>query len=332
MSTPPSSSSTALGRRRLLAVLAAGAVAGPGAALSQTRVPRIGLVSSGAPVNLEAFLQGLRDSGETPGQTVVVDRRPTDGYPDRYRPAVEALLRESIDVLVVTSIHGINAVRAVKTSIPVIVLDLESDPLATGLIATVARPGGNVTGFFLDVPEMSAKQVQLLREAVPGVTRVALLWDPGAARAQFEATERAARAMGISVTSVPVRKPADFPAALDTAARDGARALIVLSAPMMRIEQGRIDDLALRHRLPSVTLFDLLPEGTGFMSYGPSLEELWRRSARYAVRILKGERPAAMPVQRPEKFDFAVNLRTAKALGLTVPPSVLLRADRVIGQ
>jgi putative ABC transport system substrate-binding protein len=303
----------AIGRRQLLALLAAGAVLAPRPIRAQARLPRVGLVSSGSP-SARSFVQGLREVGHVPGQSLIVDVRPTAGYPDRYRPAIEALLREGVDVLAVSSIHGINAIRAAKVTTPVVVLDLESDPVATGVIASVARPGGNVTGFFLDVPEMSAKQVELLREAVPGVSRVALLWDEGAARAQFEATEKAARALGIGVVSVPVRKPADFAAALGAAAREGARALIVLSAPMMRVEQQTIDQLALRHRLPSITLFDLLPEGNGFMSYGPSLDDLWRRCAQYVDRILKGDRPAEMPVQ------------------LTIPPSVLLRADRVIGQ
>jgi putative ABC transport system substrate-binding protein len=322
----------AIDRRRLLGLLAVAVASTPRAVRAQAKVPRVGVVSSGSQSNVEVFLQSLREAGHVPGQSIVVEWRRTEGYPSRYQPGVEELVREKVDVLVVSSIHGINAVRAVKTSTPVVVLDLESDPLATGVIATLARPGGNVTGFFLDGPELSAKQVQLLREAVPRVSRVALLWDLGAARAQFEATERAARGMGIGVVSAPVRKPADFAAAVEAAARDGARALIALSAPMMRIEQRTIDELALRHRLPSVTLFDLLPDGSGFMSYGPSLEDIWRRSAQYVDRILKGARPAEMPIQRPVKFALAVNLRTAKALGLTIPPSVLLRADRVIGE
>jgi putative ABC transport system substrate-binding protein len=162
------------------------------------------------------------------------------------------------------------------------------------------------------------------------VTRVAVLWDSAIARAQFEATERAARSVGITIHSAPARSEADFDTALAHAIRDGARALIVLSAPLMRVNQARIDELARHHRLPSVALFALILDGHGFMSYGPSIEDMFRRSASYVDRILRGARVGDLPVERPTRFEPGVNLRTARALGVAVPKSILLRADRVI--
>ncbi len=234
-------------------------------------------------------------------------------------------------VLVVTSTHGVSAARRRTRTVPIVAIDLETDPVASGLVASLARPGGNVTGFFLDVPEMSGKLVQLLKEAVPRATRVvAVLWDAAIARPQFEATGQAARAAGITVHSAPVRQADDLGGAVERAVRDLARALIALSAPLMRLYQPRIDELALRHRLPSVTLFPLLADGHGLMSYGPDLDDMFRRSAAYVDQILKGVPAGDLPVQRPARFHLAINLRTARTLGLTVPQVLLLRADRVI--
>jgi putative ABC transport system substrate-binding protein len=177
---------------------------------------------------------------------------------------------------------------------------------------------------------MSGKLLQLLKEAVPGATRFGVLWDAAITRAQFEATDTAARAEGISIHSAAVRSPGDLGGALERAVRDGARALVVLSAPLTRLHQARIDELALRHRLPSMTVFALLPGSTGFMSYGPDLDAMFRRSGTSVHRILKGARVGDLPVERPSKFELGVNLRTAKALGITIPQTLLLRADQVI--
>jgi putative ABC transport system substrate-binding protein len=318
-----------LGRRRLLCGLAAGAAVWPRGAFAQSRVPRVGLVH-GSALSLNAFLQGLREAGYLPGQTIVVEHRQTEGHSERYGPAVEAVLKTGVNVMVVASTHGLTAARALTRSVPIVAIDLETDPVASGFVASLARPGANVTGFFLDLPEMSGKLLQLLKEAVPGATRIAVLWDAVIAGAQLKATEKAAQVAGITIHSAPVRRASDLEAAVGSAARDGVRALIVLSAPLMRVNQARIDQLALRHRLPSVTFFALRADGTGFMSYGPDLDDMFRRSASYVDRILKGARVADLPVERPSRFDLAVNLRTATALGLTVPPSLLARADQVI--
>jgi putative ABC transport system substrate-binding protein len=316
-------------RRGFLATLTAGVVARAGGALAQSRIPRVGLISAG-PRSLEAFERGLRDAGYVPGQSITIEHRRTEGQTERYRPAVEAALKAGVEILVVGSTHGLATARALTRSLPIVAVDLETDPVASGFVASLARPGGNVTGFFLDLGDLGGKLLQLLGEAVPGANRVAALHDPVIGRPQLQATQAAAGTAGATLLLAPVQKAGDLPAAVAGVARDGARALVVLSAPLMRVNQARIDELALRHRLPSITIFGLLPRGDGFMSYGPDLDEMYRGSGTYVDRILKGAQAGELPVQRPSRFELAVNVRTAKALRLTVPPAFLLRADRVV--
>jgi putative ABC transport system substrate-binding protein len=298
-------------------------------ALAQPRVPRIGLVSAGVQ-SLTALQHGLRDAGYVAGQTIVIEHRRTEGRAERYQDAVDAALKSGVQVLVVGSRHALAVARDLTRTVPVVAVDLETDPVASGFVASLARPGGNITGLFLDLPEMTGKLLQFLREAVPGVGHIAALFDGVIGRAQLEATQAAARAAVLTVHPAPIAKAADIEAALDAAVMAGARALVVLSAPLMRQNQTRIDEIALRRGLPSVTFFALLPNGSGFMSYGPNLDDMYRRAASYVDRILKGERVADLPVERPARFELAVNLRTAKALKVTLSPALLLRADRVI--
>lgn len=316
-------------RRRFLVTLTASVVASAGDALAQPRAPRVGLISAGTR-SLEALQSGLREVGYVPGQTIVIEHHRTEGQPERYQPAVAAALKSGVRIIVVGSTHGLAAARALTKTLPIVAVDLETDPVASGFVASLARPGGNVTGFFLDLGDLSGKLLQLLGEAVSGVSRIAVLHDPVIGRPQLQATQAAAAAAGITLHPAPVRKAGDLQGAVEKAAREGARALIVLSAPLMRVNQAALDDLALRHRLPSVTIFGLLPGGDGFMSYGPDLDDMYRRSGSYVDRILKGERVDELPIQRPAKFELAVNVRTAKSLRLTIPPPLLVRADRVV--
>jgi len=296
---------------------------------AQGRVPRVGMVSGGSP-SLENFLTGLRELGYVPGQTIVVEHRPTAGEADRYDPSVASALASGVDVLVVASPHGIVAARRHTSRVPIVAIDLESDPVASGFVTSLARPGANLTGLFLDLPEMSAKLLQLLHDAKPRLSRIGIVSDATIARAQFEAIDRVARAASIDVSSAPIRTAADLDPAFTDFARARADAVIVLSSPLMRLNQRRIDDLALRHRLASITVFALLPDGRGLLSYGPDLDSMQRRAAVYVDRILKGADVSALPIERPTKFELAVNLRTAKLLGLELPRSLLVRADRVI--
>jgi putative ABC transport system substrate-binding protein len=321
--------SDSVDRRLFLAMLAVGAALRSRNVFAERRVPRVGLVSAGTRSH-EALLQGLRQAGYTPEQTIRVEHRRTEGEAERYDSAVDSILKSGVDVIVVGSTHGLTAARTLTRTVPIVAVDLETDPVSSAVVASLARPGGNVTGFFLDLAEMSGKLLQFLKEAVPGLTRVAALHDPIIGRPQLQATEVAARALAITIHRAPVRKAGDLEAAVERAVQDGARGLVALSAPLTRQNQARIDELALRHRLPSATLFALLPNGSGFLSYGPDLDEMFRRSATYVDRILKGARVGELPVERPSKFELAVNVRTAQELKLTLPHSLRLRADRVI--
>jgi putative ABC transport system substrate-binding protein len=317
------------GRRRFVVGLATLAALRAHAVPAQVRVPRVGLVTGGDR-SLENFLTGLRDVGYVPGQTIVVEHRPTGGEAERYDAGVASALATGLDVLVVASPHGIVAARRHTSRVPIVAVDLESDPVASGFVTSLARPGSNLTGLFLDLPEMGAKLLQFLQEAKPRLSRVGIMWDATIARAQFEATERAARVASIDVQPAAIRTAADLEPAFADFARTRADAVIALSSPLMRVTQARIDELALRGRLASITVFGLLPNGRGLLSYGPDLDSMQRRSAVYVDRILKGADVGALPVERPTKFELAVNLRTARLLGLELPRSLLVRADRVI--
>jgi putative ABC transport system substrate-binding protein len=209
-------------------------------------------------------------------------------------------------------------------------IDLENDPVESGLVASLARPGGNFTGLFLDMPEMSGKLLQLLREVLPRATRMAVLWESPLATAQFRATEAAARAAGISLQSIPVEGAEDFGRAFRGATRERASAVILLSSPRVFFQRGQIAEFAMKNRLPTISLFTMFPAAGGLMAYGPNLADMYRRAGFYVGKILKGAKPADLPVERPTKFDLVINVKTAKALGLTIPESVLIRADHVI--
>jgi putative ABC transport system substrate-binding protein len=208
-------------------------------------------------------------------------------------------------------------------------VDLETDPVDAGWVKSLARPGGNVTGFFLDMPELGGKLLQFLGEAIPRIQRVAVLWDVQLASTQFKATESAAQARRIGLQSFAFREP-QFAAAFEAARQQKAEALVLLSSPSVFLHLKRLGDLALQYRLPAISVFPQFANAGGLMGYGPDLTDLFRRAANYVDRILKGTSPADLPIQRPTVFKLAVNVKTAKALGLTIPPSLLLRADQVI--
>jgi len=221
------------------------------------------------------------------------------------------------------------AVQATRT-IPIVAIDLESDPIAKGFAKSLARPGGNVTGIFLDLPELSAKQLQLIREIVPKLSRVALLGDPQDNAAQLRATERAAKTFGVEVQTFEGRTAAELDAGLEGASRIRAGAVLIFSSPIVFAHSTRIAAIARDKRLPTVSLFTEFAEAGGLLTYGPSIREAQRRCGVYVGKILSGAKPRELPIERPEKFELVINLKTAKALGLTIPPSLLLRADQVI--
>jgi putative ABC transport system substrate-binding protein len=303
-------------------------------------VPQIGLLRNEAPTNpfaramVDGFLAGLLEAGFEDGRNVRVEARHTQGRLDRFPVVARELAALPLAAIVTANPYATRAVRDATRTIPIVVaLDYETDPVAAGWIASIARPGGNLTGLFLDQPEVSAKLLQLLRECVPGLTRVAVLWDETIAKAQFDATVGAARAFGLPLVSLHVKRADDLGGAFGQVARAHADGLVVLTSPLFAHAQVRtaIVELALKHRLPGITLFTTFPAAGLLMAYGPDQADGYRRAAsQYVARILKGARPTDLPVQRPDKFRLVINSKSAKTLRITVPPSVMLQADEVL--
>jgi len=278
-----------------------------------------------------AMVDRLRELGYSEGRNLILDFRHADSE-ERFRELAAELVGIGVRVIFAPGSHAIRAARATTTTLPIVGLDNEIDPVADGYAASLARPGGNVTGVFLGQPEVSAKQLQLLKEMVPGLTRVAVLWDATVGTAQREAVEDAARGLGITFSSIVWTGPDALPGALRSATHDGARGLVVLSSPRILTTNNRplVADAALRNRLPAIGLTSLFARDGLLIAYGPVQLDMYRSAATLIAKILDGARPADLPIERPVHFALVINLKTGKALGLTVPQSVLLRADDVI--
>jgi putative tryptophan/tyrosine transport system substrate-binding protein len=299
-------------------------------AQQMARTSRIGVLGQ-TPMNPSldgAFKQGLGQFGYTDGRNLVIAYRQGEGA--RLSDVAGELVRMNVDVIYARGPAAVKAAKEATRTIPVVAIDLESDPVAAGFVRGLAQPGGNITGVFLDLPELGGKQLQLLKEIVPELSRVAVLGDPVLNAPQFQATEVAARTMAIHLQSLEIRTPKDFKGALETAGRGRARAVLLLSSPLVFTHRTQIGALAVEKRLPAVSMFVEFAEAGGLMAYGPSLRESFQRCGAYVGRILQGAKPAELPVERPERFELVINLKTAKALGLAIPPSVLGRADQVI--
>jgi len=233
-------------------------------------------------------------------------------------------------VILATSAYAIRAATTATKTIPVVGIDLESDPVASGWARSLSRPGGNFTGLFLDLPELGGKLIQLLKEVEPGLSRVGAVWDSNVGNVQFRATEAAARVATVALQSLPIQRVEDFKDAFGRASRKRLNGIIVLSSPLIFRQLSQIATLALTSRLPTISLFTLFSRSGGLMAYGPDFPEMFRRAVTYIDRILKGTKVSELPIERPSRFELVINLKTAKALGLTIPPSLLQRADQVI--
>jgi len=303
----------------------------PLAAQSQSaaRVPRIGYLSlsSSDPIR-QALFQGLRDLGYIEGQSIRVEYRSAEGRLDRLENLATDLARLKPNVVVVGGTAATKAVKAAMASTPVVAVT--GDPVGAGFAATLAHPGGQITGLALLSPDMSTKWIELVSEIVPRASRIALLVEPEAGRNQLPAIEPAAQGLRLQLLRLDIRRPEDIAPAFEEAARQGADAIVPLSSPVFANLRERIVALAARYRLPAVYEDRLFAEAGGLLSYGPSLAAVYRRAASYVDRILKGAKPGDLPIEQPTKFELVINLKTAKALGLTIPPSVLARADEVI--
>jgi putative tryptophan/tyrosine transport system substrate-binding protein len=324
--------------RRALLAGAAALLAAPHAAEAQPagKVYRMGYLSSTSPASartlLEAFRQGLGELGWVEGQNLVVEYRFAEGQHDRLPELAAELVRLKVDLIAAGPTPPALAARNVTRTIP-IVMTAVGDPVRMGLVTSLARPGGNVTGVSFDVSlEVFAKGLELLKESVPKLRRVAILSNP-ANPAQAVAVgdvTAAARSLGLQLRVLEARGPSAFDGAFAVMANDRVQALLVLTDSVFLIHRARLADLATRYRLPSMYAIKESVEAGGFMSYGPSLVAAFRRAAIFVDKIFKGAKPADLPVEQPTKFELVINLKTAKALGLTIPQSLLLRADQVI--
>ena len=278
----------------------------------------------------QAFKQGLGEFGYTDGQNIAMEYRDADGRPERLPQLAADLVQLNADVILAQGAGALSTAKQATSRIPIVAVDLESDPVAMGFVRTLAQPGGNITGVFLDLPELSGKQLQLLKEIIRPISRVAILGDPVLNAPQFQATEVAARALAIQPQLLNVQASKDIDTALEAASRGRANAVLLLSSPLVFYHRAELGALTAKRRLPAVSMFVEFAEAGGLMAYGPSLREAFRRAGAYAGRILQGAKAGELPVERPTKFDLVINLKTAKALGLTLPQSLLQRADRVI--
>jgi putative ABC transport system substrate-binding protein len=322
-------------RRETLALLGAGVAwfPFPVRAQSARAVPRLGLLhpaSVEASSVYKALVTGLADRGFVDGKNIALELRSGNGNPEMLSSLAVELAGSNIDVLVVVGPAAVKAAIAATRTIPIVAIDLESDPVQNGWMKSLSQPGGNVTGFFLDLTAMSAKWLQLLREAVPGVRRISLLWDTTTGGAQVAATRTAATALSVDVQTVPIESWSDFDAAVSAAVRARTQAFVVLSSPTAFQYSARFAEFTLRNRIPAISPFRPFAVAGGLMSYGPDLDLFFRRTAFTIARILSGAKASDIAAEQPTKYELAINLKTAKSLGLTMPKSLLLRADEVI--
>jgi putative ABC transport system substrate-binding protein len=314
----------------LVAPLAAGAQ-------QAAKVPRIGFLSAAtsgvsSPV-LDAFRQGLRELGWVEGQNIVVDYRLTEGRSDRLPDLAAKLVRLKVDIIVAEATQGVAAAKNATETIPIVMISGSADPVGLGFIASLARPGGNVTGLSYSVgPEIVGKGLELLKEIVPKVRRVAILSNPASPVQPLFIKELngAARSLGVQLQLLEVRGPNQFEGAFAAMANERVGALLVVADAVFVFHRTRLADLAARSRLPAAYGSRANVEAGGLMSYGPSVRDLFRRSATFVDKILKGAKPGDLPVEQPTKFEMLINLKAAKALGLTIPQSLLQRADEII--
>jgi putative tryptophan/tyrosine transport system substrate-binding protein len=324
-------------RRGFLGTLAGSILAAPLAAEAQpaSRIPRLCFLSfdPGTPQSsrFRPFFQGLRDLGYTDGQSITIDYLFADGRGERFPTLAAHCLRLKADIIVVTTTPAAQAAKSATRTIP-IVLHALGDPVATGLVASLARPGGNVTGVTQMSSGLTAKRLELLKEAVPQVSRVlvlAYLVDP-IAPPQVKELETAARSLGVKLFVQDIRTADDLPAAFDAGAKERAEGLLMTSASIFVVQRKRVAQLAAQHRMAGMYPYRLAVDAGGLMAYDSYTSDLQARAATYVDKILKGAKPADLPIEQPTKFELVINLKTAKALGLTIPPSLLQRADQVI--
>jgi putative ABC transport system substrate-binding protein len=307
----------------------------PAEAQQPSKIHRIGLLLAPSPSfyssRVEAFRQGLRELGYVEGKNIAIEYRYAEGKLNRLPDLAAELVHLKVDLIVTASNDGALAAKKATRTIP-IVFATAADPVGSGLVPDLARPGGNITGTSNVAQDLYGKRLELLKESFPKATRVAFLWRSVGVRKNLPFTEMevVAKVLGVKLQSLDVRGLDDFDGAFEAAKREGAQALIPYPDPVINAQQVQIVDFATRNRLPAMYAGPEFVDGGGLMSYAPRYTDSWRRAATYVDKILKGAKPADLPVEQPTKFEFVINLKTAKQIGLTIPPNVLARADRVI--
>jgi putative tryptophan/tyrosine transport system substrate-binding protein len=308
----------------------------PAEAQQSKKIAKIGLLAPSTPAAaahlVAAFRQGLQELGYVEGKAFVLELRYGEARADRLPEIARELVGLKVDVIVTATDVAIAAVKRETQTIPIVMAN-SSDPVGTGFVASLARPGGNVTGLSNMSPDLSGKRLELLREVVPGLSRVAFLWNPDVRGAvlDYKETESAASSLRLQLQSVEVSRAEDLDRAFSAITKERAQALMMPAAnPVGFANRGQIASFAQKNRLPSMYAQKEYVDAGGLMSYGPSTTDLWRRAATYVDKILKGTKQAELPVEQPMKFELVINLKTAKQIGLTIPPNVLARADKVL--
>jgi putative ABC transport system substrate-binding protein len=323
-------------RREFLGVVGGAALAGPLAtrALPADKVARIGFLYPGfaavSVTRIAALRDGLRAISYGDADRVEFLVRASEGDPTRLAALAADLVERQVDAIVAPSPLAVQAAKSATAVIPIIADDLESDPVGRGFVTSLARPGGNITGVFSDFPDFGTKWLELLKEAIPALSSVAVLWDPATGPTQLEAVKAAGRLLNVKLEVVEVRAIAELQLAFATAGKRRPDAIIILSSPIFGTNPKLIADLTIEHHIPTATLFSEIARAGSLMSYGPNLLSTFQQAGTMLGKILRGVRPADLPVERPTKFEMVINLKTARALGLNLPTSLLLRADEVV--
>jgi putative ABC transport system substrate-binding protein len=325
-----------LRRRNFLAVTLGLPLLCRGRALAQTTSKPVeigfayeGIAPSGA-VRAKALQEGLHSRGFEEGRDFTIVVKTAESRQDQFEPIVHELVQRDVKVLFVAGHSIVRMAKKATSTIPIVALDLEADPVKDGLVQSVARPGGNLTGMFFDFPDFAKKWLQLLAEVQPNLHRLAVLWDTSTAEHQVDAVSGEARARNVALQILKAHSPADFEPAFDAATDGKADAMLILSSPLFGTNPKLLAEPAIRHKLPTITFFPEFARVGGLMAYGTNLIDLFSQAGVVIAKILSGETPATLPVERPSRFQLIVNLKTAARIGVTVPTSILLRADEVV--
>jgi|SRR5450631_1730261 putative ABC transport system substrate-binding protein len=323
-------------RRRDFIQIVAGTAAGwPSAVRAQQPAKwRIGFLHPGLSttmaLRIASFREGLGSGSLREAADADIVVRAANEQPDKLPAMAVELVKQGVQAIFALAPAAVSAAREATSSVPIIAMDLESDPVANGWAASLAHPGGNVTGIFLDLPGFSAKTLQLLRETVPGIPKVAVLWHPASGSLQLESVRTAASALNVMLEVFEVSRPADFDGVFQAMAKSQATGVLMLSSPLFADNPRLLADLALRNRLPAINTFPDFAQNGGLIGYGPDLESLLKQAAVLTRKVLQGASVGDLPIERPTRFKLVANLKTASALGLTLPTSILLSADEVI--